>query len=608
MRVKLVAFFVFIFFVFLIGRIYILSVQSNEHFEILAKKNAIKTEFITPVRGQIKDLKNRPLAINRLGFSLALAPHLKNSELDEEINFIVSLFADQNATKISKNYKKDNSAYNHDFIDVIDFLDYNETIKNFAVLNLRENISIKPTSIRFYPNDDLASHIIGYVGRANTKDIEDEPITKLTGYIGRSGVESFYNEILQGNAGEVKSKVTALNKTIAEIASKKPESSDIKLTIDLELEEFLRDLFKDKAGAVIIMDLKDGAILAAGSYPEFSLNSFVNGISASEWDELINGVNAPFTNKLVNGLYPPGSVIKMAVGMSFLNSGKITPETKFYCSGAIELGGRKFRCWKAGGHGNETLLTAIRDSCDIYFYDGSLEVGIDFMSEYLTKVGFGRKTGVDLPNEFIGTIPNKEWKMQKYNQQWYLGETVNASIGQGYVLTTPMQVAKNTALIATGKELTPHFLKEINDINVPFEAAEILMPTEKNQLEIVREGMFEVANSPIGTAYRVLQGIPFKIAAKTGTAQVVGISQTAMSRIKEADMEYLQRSHSWMTSFGPYEDPQYVVTVLVEHGGGGGKNGPIVREIYNKLLETGYITLPPQQPKENRKNAGKKRS
>ncbi|MDA3062392.1 MULTISPECIES: penicillin-binding protein 2 [unclassified Campylobacter] len=591
MRLKFVFFFVLAFFTMLLVRVYYLAIKSNEFYEQIAKNNVVSTEYIPPVRGQILDVKNRPLAINNIGFSLLIAPHLKDSALDAELANISKYFADLNTTQMRKIYKDENSVYNQNFIEVVKFLDYNETITHFANLNLHENIRVEPASQRYYPHNHLASHIIGYVGRANKKDIKSNPLSALTGYNGRSGVEGYYNEILQGKRGERKTKVTALNEVVEEISYEEPSSSEISLTIDLEFQKYLEEIFKDKDGVAIVIDLKDGAILGAGSFPEYNLNTFVGGISQAQWDELIKDPRHPFTNKLVNGLYPPGSVIKMAVGMSFLNSGKINENWSAFCGGAIELGGRRFRCWSSGGHGRVSLVQAIKSSCDIYFYEGSLIVGIDYMSAYLNRMGYGVKTGVDLPNEFVGTMPNKAWKMQKFKRPWYQGETVNASIGQGDVLVTPMQVAKNTAQIATGKAIIPHFLKSIDGEEISFEPGELFTPAEKNQLPLVRRGMYEVGNNPNGgTAYKIMKDAIVPLAVKTGTAQVVGLSQKTNKRLKESQMDYFHRSHAWMTSFGPYENPKYAVTVLVEHGGGGGSAaGPVVKKIFEKLVDMGYI-------------------
>ncbi|MCI6988724.1 MAG: penicillin-binding protein 2 [Campylobacter sp.] len=594
MRLKFIVFLVILVWGVLLFRVYDLAIVSNKYFEEKALTNAVKTELLPPTRGQITDSKNRPVAINKLGFSISIAPHLSDEKLTDEVERIFKFFPFpmSNPDEIYKEYKRQNSFYNHEFIKVIDFLDYSEVLPYFSLLNLSENLSLSPASMRYYPYESLASHIIGYVGRANSQDIQNDPTTKITNFVGRSGIERYYNTILQGEIGERKTKVTALNRVVEEVSYTKPQSSDISLTIDMELQEFITELFKDKAGAVVVMDVDDGAVLAAGSFPEYDLNPFVTGISSSQWNAIINDLDHPFTNKLINGLYPPGSVIKMGVGLAFLSSGKIGLDKSYYCSGKIELGGRNFRCWKAWGHGNMDLVGAIRESCDVYFYEGSLEIGIDFMAKILRNYGFGKKTGIDLPNEFVGTIPDKEWKMAKFGQPWYMGETVNASIGQGNVLVTPMQMAKHTAEIASGKGITPHFLKSVDGEDVKFENFEIFTPFEKSMLPYIRKGMYEVANHPKGTAYRLLKDSVVEIAAKTGTAQVVGIPQNEIVRMKEKDMEYYHRSHAWLTSYGPFNAPKYAVVVLVEHGGGGGSAGsPIIKEIYKKLVELGYIEI-----------------
>lgn len=593
MRLRFVIGVIILVWIVLITRVYYLSIKSNEYYEEIAEENVIKTTPLAPTRGQILDRKGKPMAINRLGFSISIAPHLKkNDGLMQEIDNLVSLFPDLNSTKLLKAYQRQNSVYNQDYIKVVDFIDYNETISHFVKLKLRPNLKIEPASQRFYPYNSLASHIIGYVGRLKQRDIEQDPVAKLVGYTGRSGVEGYYNSILQGENGERKTKVTALNQFVEEISYIPPKSSDISLHIDLELQKYIEEIFGDNAGAAVVINVKDGSIIAAGSFPEYNLNPFVTGISAKEWNEIIKNLDHPFTNKLVNGLYPPGSVIKMGVGMSFLNSGKITKDTNFFCGGFIELGNRKFRCWNTYGHGDENIISALRDSCDVYFYKGSLEVGIDYISAYLEKLGLGKKTNIDLPNEFVGTIPNKAWKMEKFRKPWFNGETVITSIGQGNMLVTPVQIAKYTAEIASGIGITPHFLKSIDGKEVKFEPQDIFSDFEKSQLPYIREGMYQVANQKKGTAYKILHDNIIPVAAKTGTAQVVTIPQNERVRMKEQDMEYFKRSHAWITTYGPFENPQYAVTVLVEHGGhGGSAGGPIVKKIYSKLVEMGYIDL-----------------
>ncbi|MCW1851318.1 penicillin-binding protein 2, partial [Campylobacter jejuni] len=578
MRMRLVVGFILLFFIFLLSRVYYLSIKSNVYYEELAKQNAIKTEFLPPVRGQITDRNGTLLAINDLGFSISIKPYLsiKKSNkgiLDKELSELTNLFPDLNASKLAEIYKRNDSYYNQDFIKVVDFIPYDEIIPHYSELNLNKTIKIDPVVKRKYPFGKLASHIIGYVGKANLQDVQENEIAKLSNYTGKSGIERYYNDILQGEKGTRVYKVNALNQEVEQLSYTPAMSNDIELTIDIELQSYLTSLFEGNAGAAIIMNVNDGSILAAGSFPEYDLNPFVTGISFKDWDELSNSLDHPFTNKLINGYYPPGSVVKMGVGLSFLNSKNISPSTQYVCNGSIELGGRFFRCWNRSGHGPVDLKHAIKYSCDVYFYNGSLQVGIDQISETLSRIGFGAKTGVDLPSEFVGTLPSKEWKMQRYRQSWFQGDTLNTAIGQGNFLATPMQIARYTAQIAKGGEVIPHFLKSIENNNTTIEnqmdenKKEIFTLFEKSQLPYIRDAMYAVANEQGGTSYRYLHNLNVKVAAKTGTAQVVGFSQTDKNRVDEKQFEYYTRSHAWLTSYAPYSKPKYVVTVLLEHGG-----------------------------------------
>ncbi|EAI7346109.1 penicillin-binding protein 2 [Campylobacter jejuni] len=600
MRMRLVVGFILLFFIFLLSRVYYLSIKSNVYYEELAKQNAIKTEFLPPVRGQITDRNGTLLAINDLGFSISIKPYLsiKKSNkgiLDKELSELTNLFPDLNASKLAEIYKRNDSYYNQDFIKVVDFIPYDEIIPHYSELNLNKTIKIDPVVKRKYPFGKLASHIIGYVGKANLQDVQENEIAKLSNYTGKSGIERYYNDILQGEKGTRVYKVNALNQEVEQLSYTPAMSNDIELTIDIELQSYLTSLFEGNAGAAIIMNVNDGSILAAGSFPEYDLNPFVTGISFKDWDELSNSLDHPFTNKLINGYYPPGSVVKMGVGLSFLNSKNISPSTQYVCNGSIELGGRFFRCWNRSGHGPVDLKHAIKYSCDVYFYNGSLQVGIDQISETLSHIGFGAKTGVDLPSEFVGTLPSKEWKMQRYRQSWFQGDTLNTAIGQGNFLATPMQIARYTAQIAKGGEVIPHFLKSIENNNTTIEnqmdenKKEIFTLFEKSQLPYIRDAMYAVANEQGGTSYRYLHNLDVKVAAKTGTAQVVGFSQTDKNRVDEKQFEYYTRSHAWLTSYAPYSKPKYVVTVLLEHGGRNITSGATVAKIYQKMIELGYF-------------------
>ncbi|MBZ7986577.1 penicillin-binding protein 2 [Campylobacter canadensis] len=591
MRFKIVISIISLFIIFLLLRVYYLSVVSNDYYEELSKKNSLKIQNIAPTRGIISDINNTPLAVNELGFKILLRPHLSKKKLQDALLRVNSCLKNIDIAKLTKVYDRENSYYNQDDIEIIDYVEYKNILSCFFFLNIDEDISIEHSLKRLYPYNSLASHVIGYVGKANTEDMLKNDAIKVSKKLGKTGIEKYYDEILQGTPGKKITKVNSLNQEVEIIDNTKPiMNNDITLSIDIRMQEYLDKLFKGLSGAVVVMDVNDGSILAAGSYPEYNLNPFVTGITQREWDKMIQDLDHPFTNKLVNGKYPPGSVVKMGVGLAFLDSGKIDVNTTFTCTGSFEFGGRKFRCHNIWGHGVMNLKTAIRSSCDDYFYKGSLKVGIADISKTLSELGFGKKTGVDLPLESVGILPNRVWKQARFKKPWYQGETLITSIGQGDFLATPMQVALYTAKIASGYSIKPHFIDSIAGVKQEFEKKDIFTPLQKQHLKYIREAMYEVANNIRGTAYKPTQGIKINIAAKTGTAQVVGISQNEKKRMQEENMEYYTRSHAWINAYGPYEEPKYAVVVLVEHGmHGGATAGPIAKDIFNKLVDLGYI-------------------
>ena len=570
----------------LLSRVYFLSIKSNTYYEELSKNNYINRINKIPVRGIIEDRNGEKLAINEMGFSILIKPHLtsyKNKEkLEEAIDLIVKHFPEYEKEKLLKLYRRNDSAYNHNFVEIIDYIPYKDFFSKYTIFSSKEEIKVESSTKRNYPYQEVASHIIGYVGKASRMDVIKNELSSHNGIIGKNGLEKFYNDKLQGEMGYKDVKVNALNEEIEILEEKEPSiDNSIKITLDIKLQKFIQENFHHKSGAVVVMDATNGELLAAASFPEFDNNIFARGISVAEWNEMRNDFNHPFTNKLINGLYPPGSVIKMGVALSFLENG-IEDSYAVKCSGSIRIGNRNFRCWKSYGHGTVNFRKAIRESCDDFFYKGSLRVGINKISNTLDKFGFGQQSGVDQVNEFFGVNPNKLWKQKKYKQPWYVGETVITSIGQGNMLVTPMQMARYTSYLATGKLPKPHFYKanyeEPKELDIP-----------KRHLDMMRKGMYEVTHHSKGTATKYINS-KITIAGKTGTAQVVTIPQSEKVRMKESELKYYQRSHAWLTTYGPYNNPNYVVTVLVEHGGHGGEAaGDITSKIYDKLYELGYI-------------------
>lgn len=582
-----------LFWILLLSRLYFLSIKSNKYYQELANRNIINIEYLTPTRGEIKDRTGSIIAMSRLGFSIALKAHMskksKEKALLKNISFISSHFPKQTVDKLIKLYKRKDTPYNHKPIKIISFIPYEDMIEQFVAFSNFNDIIVKPSSRRFYPYENSASHIIGYVAKANKKEIEKNKVAKYLGVVGKNGIEKQYDAILGGEMGKREVKVTASNRKIALIYETKPTSSDLTLTIDMRLQAYIKEIFTDQSGAIIVMDAHDGSILASGSFPEYDINAFVQGISTKDWKTMITDLDHPFTNKFIQGLYPPGSSTKPAVALSFLNSGLVDEKEHFLCSGELWLGKRKFRCWNSYGHGKVNMKRSISESCDDYFYKGGLRVGIDKISTDLIRYGFGKKTYIDLPNEFIGTVPNRNWKIDKFGESWHKGETLNTVIGQGDFLATPMQIARFTAMIATNKDIVPHFIKKVDSFEVNYTSQTIFNTLELDKVKIIREGMLDVCYAKRGTATKYNHSI-ITIAGKTGTSQVVGIPQEEKERMSEDDLKHYHKSHAWFTTYGPYINPKYVVTALIEHGSHGGEAaGELVSKIYNKLVELGYI-------------------
>ncbi len=550
------------------------------------KKNYIKRFYTTSSRGSILDRNGKYLAINKVGFSINIKPHLRSKKKFEAVEnvskLIVKYFPQFEYEELLKKYKQLDSPYRHKLITLVDYIPYDDFFKYYSIFNSNENVEIESATIRKYLYNDVAAHVLGYMGKTTKKDIKNDKKSKYFDKTGRSGIERYYDETLRGTLGYQDVQVNSLYKKLKVLDEVKSKKQDIQLTLDIDLQKYIHDMFDKKAGAAIVMDVHTGELLAAGSFPEFDNNLFVNGISHKAWKKIQEDFNHPFTNKLINGLYPPGSVMKMGVAISFLEN-KVSTKYNVYCNGSMKLGERNFRCWNDKGHKRTGFIKAIRESCDDFFYKGSLKVGINNIHDTLDRFGIGKKTGIDLPNEFKGINPDKKWKKTAKNLPWYMGETLVASIGQGFINVTPMQIARYTGAIATNKLQRPHLLKDeglrqSEDTNI-----------SKRDISLVQKGMYHVANKPLGTAVHYIKS-KVTVAAKTGTAQVVGIPQSEKKRMKEHELEYFKRSQAWLTTYAPYKKPRYVITILVEHGGhGGSAAGPMVGKIYNKLIELGYM-------------------
>jgi penicillin-binding protein 2 len=589
MRWKLLLFLIAIAYFILLGKIYSISIKSHNYYETLSQNNITKTIHLKPTRGIIYDNNKTPVAYNELRFSILLKPHLKMKELNSTVNYINKIIK-VDKHKILKAYTVGSSNYNHEYIVVENYIEYNKIIPHFSILSLHENIQIEPTYLRIYPFKESMAHILGYVSKANSGELKKNPKVNITKIVGKMGIEKSYDDILQGDIGKLIVKIDSRNRILEELNKTKPSSTDLELNVDTSLQKYIYSLFKesDKKGVAIVMGV-DGKILSMVSYPSYDNNLFVRGISTKKWNQILHNIFNPFINKAINGRYPPGSIIKPILGLIALNEKIVSPYQKIFCPEYIEYVDRKFRDWKKGGHGEVDIFKSIKSSVDVYYYKIGLQLGVDFIAKHMKRFGFGHRTGIDLPKESFGLVPDKEWKRKRHNQPWYIGETINVSIGQGYFLVTPLQVAVNTSLIATGYLPTPSVVKKIGDNTKSPILKNVFTTEEKNKLKYIRKGMWQVCNANGGTATSYLN-TKVELAGKTGTAQTFTIPQEVKERKRENELAYFKRSHAWLTTYGPYKNPKYVVTVMIEHGGhGGAAAGGIVSNIYNKLIELKYL-------------------
>ncbi len=599
MNLRIVMAFFILVWMLLLSKLYYLGIRSNSYYEQLAMRNAYKQEVVFPVRGIIFDRNKIPLVVNQIGFSIDIAPNLssksRRGELSAEVTKLVKLFPMLDPKKLEARYAMEDGPYNHDFIRVEDFIPYTAMLPYYALLAQDPLVRVQPFTKREYPKGSMIAHALGFVAKASPEDIKNNEYAKILGYVGKAGLEKFYEKQLQGIPGVRTILVDAYNREVAEVNKTAPsKNQDLILSLDTRVQEVCDKNFAGRSGAIVVMDLATGGVIAGGSYPDYNVSSFAKGIAQDEWSALINDLGRPLTNKLTKGMYPPGSTIKPGVALSFLESGKITPQWTIRDQGYITFGGRKFRDWKSEGHGSVDLHKAIRESCDTYFYTGGSIVGIETIVKTLKRFGLGGKTGVDLPEESFGVLPDPLWKRKRLKQPWYLGDTLNTSIGQGNVLATPLQIAVYTGFIASGQLVTPRYGYSIGGVQIPTKILGRATSQDMAWLPAVREGMYAVCNEPGGTATRTLGNLPIKVAGKTGTAQVVGISQAEKTRMKESQYAYFHRSHAWLTTYAPFDKPRYVITALVEHGGHGGEAaGPMVRQLYETMYRLGYFGANP---------------
>jgi len=601
------------------SRLYNLQISDREKYEVLSDKNRIREWKTPPQRGLITDFYNKVLADNDRVFQVHLS-------LDEVKNFDETIFRLRNIIDLSNNevkkiYKTKDKLKPWDTLVVSDNLNWSEFSKLNLYLHELEGVKPVVSSSRYYPYGSSLVHVVGYVGEASIKDIERMDVIKenlVPGLkVGKSGIEYSNEKLLIGKYGVKRYEVNSLGKRISQLEHiKESQGSEIKTTIDLEVQELAQKLLNNQAGSICAMDIYTGQIVAMASSPSYDPNKFTHGIGHKDWGEIRDNPLKPLVNKSIAGLYSPGSTLKPLVALAALEFGTIDPEKAILCKGhkhPYELYGVKYHCWKKHGHGYMKLRNAIKQSCDIYFYEMARLLGVDRLSIIAKRYGLGSNILKDIYfDEKKGVVPNTKWKKNALGKSWYLGETVINGIGQGYIQTTPLQLCLMTAQIANGGyKIKPHILydKNFNFENAKlkiskqftndsllekpilddreFQLYERLYKNSQN-IDFVKDAMFGSTNEQYGTSFKSrFENIKYQFAGKTGTSQVKRITEAERELdLKQSQIEYKNRDHALYIAFAPYKEPRYSLSVLVEHGGSGSKAAaPLASKLIKKIID-----------------------
>ncbi|MFV9875481.1 MAG: penicillin-binding protein 2 [Rickettsiales endosymbiont of Dermacentor nuttalli] len=581
-----------VLFSLLAGRLYYLQVIKNDQYKTLSESNRIKFFLIPALRGNILDNFGVPIAVNQNHYRVLLDKEygIDYVSIANKISEILKI----DRTGYEQLLKKIKQARNNTPILLQNQLTWEEVVKLEVHAIELPNVYVDVGTVRFYPYKSLFAHLVGYTGLPSEKEIAVNALLNHPDIkVGKTGIEATMNAELSGELGVKRMEVNAYGVRIRELSREEAKSGQgINLTIDVRLQEILASKLDSKGAIAVLMDINTGGVLAMASTPSFDPNQFTKGLSSNYWEELINDPYFPLINKAISVQYPPGSLFKLVVAIAALEVG-ISPEMFVNCPGYTMLGERKFHCWREGGHGDVNMLTAITVSCNCYFWAIARRIGIEKISQVAYKLGLGAKTGIELPNEFVGIIPDRRWKKKKYKKDWQLGDTLNSAVGQGFVSTTILQLAVMVARIASGKQVRPCLISSIDNQTVTINTFNDLDIDPKN-LAIVRKGMEAVVNLPMGVAYgyRIVNDHQ-RMAGKTGTSQVIS-KRHANDDLSKLNVAWFNRNHGLFAGYAPVENPKYACAVLVEHGGSGGRAAaPVVKDILlavQNLYDVGEIT------------------
>ena len=593
------------------GRLVSLQINESKKYKTLSDKNRFREWKLAPQRGLITDYFGQEIASNEKVYQLHITP--ENTDNIEKLFFRLKSIIGLTERKIIFLKKKIAKQKPWEPIIVSENLTWSEFSRVNLFLHELQGVEPIISVARVYPEQSV-SHVVGYVSQLSKKDLQNKKYLRdmaITGIsVGKTGLENKLDQDIIGQVGFQRYEVNAFGKRIRQIQVETGKSGkNFRTTLDLEVQNFAAETIKDKAASVCVMDIYNGDIIAMVSTPGYNANSFVHGIEKKYWNELISNPLKPLNNKSISGLYPPGSTIKTIVALSALENDIISPNMNVECKGVIELYGEKFHCWKKKGHGMMNLKSAIKRSCDVYFYEVARKLGVDRISDTSKKFGLGKKVLEDFIEERSGVVPNTRWKKKFIGKNWYLGETLHSGIGQGYFQSTPLQLCLMTAQLANGGfEIQPRLIfdKKSNnlknyldyknsnpDSSLPIDilASDFnLKPLFRNQenINFIKDAMFSSTNEPGGTSYGSrIDNKKFRFAGKTGSSQVKRFTEAQReAEVKQKDLKYEDRDHALFIAFAPYDSPKYAISVVVEHGGSGSKAAaPVAKKVIKKVLE-----------------------
>ncbi|MGH1331033.1 MAG: penicillin-binding protein 2 [Paracoccaceae bacterium] len=574
-----------------------LQVDQADQFRLLAEENRINIRLIPPARGLIYDRKGRLVGDNEQNYRITIVRE-DAGDVDEVISRLSRLVAiDPDELERARKELKRRSPFVP--VTVADRLSWEDLAQVAVNAPALPGVTPEVGLSRRYPMLEDYAHVIGYVGPVSDYDlnrIEDpDPLLQIPKFqIGKVGIETKMESALRGKAGTRRIEVNAVGRVMRELDRQEGQAgANLQLTIDTGLQNYCQQRLKGESAAAVVIDTSNGDLLAVASTPAFDPNKFVRGISVADYGALTDNKYRPLANKSVQGTYPPGSTFKMITALAALEAGVVTTEETIRCPGHVEVGGRRFHCWKRSGHGQVNLNNSLKHSCDVFYYEMAQRAGIEKISEMARRFGFGEKFDIPMSAVASGLAPTKEWKRSRRGADWVIGDSLNASIGQGFVLASPLQLAVMSARLATGSVITPRLIRTINSIEQPSGLGPSLGLNENN-LRAVRRGMYAVSNDRRGTAYSShIAEDEMRMAGKTGTSQV----RNAV--VRNQDVPWEQRDHALFVAFAPAQAPRIACSVIVEHGGGGSSTAaPIARDIVLQALYDGTPPLnayPPSQ-------------